>query len=102
MGFGDPILLDLIKEELVIGNRLGSVPDDVPKVPLLVDIERQQKRLRLPFTSEIKTVTLDLRKPLDLEKSIFIHRLDRTRHRLGGRAGSLGQGHLQRAMGTLP
>ena len=76
MGFGDPILLDLIKEELVIGNRLGSVPDDVPKVPLLVDIERQQKRLRLPFTSEIKTVTLDLRKPLDLEKSIFIHRLD--------------------------
>ena len=76
MGFGDPILLDLIKEELVIGNRLGSVPNDVPKVPLLVDIERQQKRLRLPFTSEIKTVTLDLRKPLDLEKSIFIHRLD--------------------------
>lgn len=76
MGFGDPILLDLIKEELIIGNRLGSVPDDVPKVPLLVDIERQQKRLRLPFTSEIKTVTLDLRKPLDLEKSIFIHRLD--------------------------
>ena len=76
MGFGDPILLDLIKEELVIGNRLGSVPVDVPKVPLLVDIERQQKRLRLPFTSEIKTVTLDLRKPLDLEKSIFIHRLD--------------------------
>ena len=48
----------------------------MPKVPLLVDIERQQKRLRLPFTSEIKTVTLDLRKPLDLEKSIFIHRLD--------------------------
>ena len=75
MSFGDPILLELIKEKLVVGNRLGSVPDDVPKVPLLVDIERQQKRLRLPFTSEIKTIMLDLRKPLDLDKSIFIHRL---------------------------
>ena len=92
MGFGDPILLDLIKEELVIGNRLGSVPDDVPKVPLLVDIERQQKRLRLPFTSEIKTVTLDLRKPLDLEKSIFIHRLDLLGIGWGAERGVSGKG----------
>lgn len=75
MGFGDDILLQIIKEELIISNRLGSVPDDVPKVPLLVDVEKIQKRLRVPFTAEIKELVLDLRKPNDLERSIFFHRL---------------------------
>ena len=75
MGFGDDILLQIIKEELIISNRLGHVPDDVPKVPLLVDVEKTQKRLRVPFTAEIKELTLDLRKPNDLERSIFFHRL---------------------------
>lgn len=75
MGFGDDILLQLIKESLIISNRLGQVPDRVPKVPLLTDVEKTQKRLRVPFTAEIKEVLLDLRKPNDLDKSIFFHRL---------------------------
>lgn len=75
MGFGDDILLQIIKEELIISDRLGRVPDNVPKVPLLVDVEKAQKRLRIPFTAEIKELTLDLRKPNDLERSIFFHRL---------------------------
>lgn len=75
MGFGDDILLQIIKEELVISNRLGRVPDDVPKVPLLMDVERIQKRLRTPFLAEIKEVVLDLRKPAALERSVFFHRL---------------------------
>ncbi len=75
MGFGDDILLQLIKESLIINNRLGQVPDGVPKVPLLTDVEKAQKRLRVPFTAEIKEVLLDLRKPNDLDKSIFFHRL---------------------------
>lgn len=75
MGFGDDILLQIIKEELIISNRLGCVPDDVPKVPLLVDVEKTQKRLRVPFTAEIKELILDLRKPNDLERSLFFHRL---------------------------
>ena len=75
MGFGDDILLQIIKESLIISNRLGEVPDNVPKVPLVVDVEKVQKRLRVPFTAEIKDMTLDLRKPNDLERSIFFHRL---------------------------
>lgn len=75
MGFGDDILLQIIKESLIISNRLGEVPDNVPKVPLLVDVEKVQKRLHVPFTAEIKDMTLDLRKPNDLERSIFFHRL---------------------------
>ena len=57
------------------GNRLGQVPDEVPKVPLLIDVERHQKRLRVPFTAEIKELTLDLRKENDLGRSLFFHRL---------------------------
>lgn len=75
MGFGDDILLQIIREELIIGNRLGSVPEEVPKVPLLVDVEKTQKTLRVPFTAEIKELILDLRKPNDLGRSIFFHRL---------------------------
>lgn len=75
MGFGDDILLQIIREELIIGNRLGNVPDEVPKVPLLVDVEKTQKTLRVPFTAEIKELILDLRKPNDLARSIFFHRL---------------------------
>lgn len=75
MGFGDDILLRLIGESMVVGDRLGHVPDAVPKVPLLIDVERLQKRLRVPFTAEIKELTLDLRKPNDLERSLFFHRL---------------------------
>ena len=75
MGFGDDTLLQLIKENLVVSNRLGQVPDEVPKVPLLIDVERHQKRLRVPFTAEIKELTLDLRKENDLGRSLFFHRL---------------------------
>lgn len=75
MGFGDDTLLNLIKESLIVGNRLGQVPDNVPKVPLMTDVERLQKRLRVPFTAEIKELILDLRKEKDLERSIFFHRL---------------------------
>mgnify|MGYP000630711130 CR=1 FL=1 len=36
----------------------------------------QRKKLRLIETAEAKTLELDLRKPLDLQRSIFIHRLN--------------------------
>ncbi len=75
MGFGDDMLLQLVRESLIVGNRLGKVPDAVPKVPLLIDVERQQKRLRVPFSAEIKEMTLDLRKETDLERSLLFHRL---------------------------
>jgi hypothetical protein len=44
--------------------------------PLQRDLLAQQKRLRLPATSEIKKYDLDLRKPLDLGRSQLLHRLN--------------------------
>lgn len=75
MGFGDSIILEMVKKELIVSDRMGKVPKDVPKVPLLADIEKLQKTNRVPFKNEEVTQKLDLRKPLDLSRSIFFSRL---------------------------
>lgn len=72
---GESILLNLVNEELTVGHVIGSVPLDIPKPPLQVDIEKLQKKLRLPATADFKDYTLDLRKEMDLERSLFLHRL---------------------------
>jgi hypothetical protein len=74
-GFGDDILLRLIHEELIVSDLMGCVPDTVPKVPLLIDVEQLQKKYRLQPSAEIKELKLDLREINDLAKSTFLHRL---------------------------
>ncbi len=75
MCMGDHILLELIKEELIVGNKLGEVPADIPKVPLQENFEQTIKKLRLKLLPTEKNYILDLRKPTDLQKSILFHRL---------------------------
>jgi hypothetical protein len=75
LGNGETTLLQLISEELIVSNKLGEVPVEIPKPPLQVDIEKLQKRLRLAPTADFKDYVLDLRKENDLERSIFLHRL---------------------------
>jgi hypothetical protein len=72
---GNEIALRLIERKLVIGTRLGKVPEDMPLVPLQEDLTREQKRLRLPVSADHKDYDLDLRKPNDLERSQLLHRL---------------------------
>ncbi|MFB0497065.1 hypothetical protein ABID99_003302 [Mucilaginibacter sp. OAE612] len=72
---GESILLKLVHDELIVGHQIGEVPVEIPKPPLQLDIEKQQKKLRLPATADYKDYTLDLRKDTDLERSIFLHRL---------------------------
>ncbi|HEY9044604.1 MAG TPA: DUF5682 family protein [Ohtaekwangia sp.] len=72
---GDSILLQLLREQLIVSDTIGQVPHEVPKPPLLQDVERLQKRLRLPAEAGIKELTLDLREATALERSIFLHRL---------------------------
>jgi hypothetical protein len=72
---GEDILMNLIYAELIVSNKIGEVPVDIPKPPLQVDIEKTQKSLRLPATADHKDYTLDLRKETDLARSIFLHRL---------------------------
>jgi hypothetical protein len=72
---GDKTPLQLIRRRLDTGQRIGSIPAATPAVPLLRDIEREQKALRMKVSEEIVTLDLDLRKDLDRAKSRLLHRL---------------------------
>ncbi|MEZ7127280.1 DUF5682 family protein [Nonomuraea sp. AD125B] len=72
---GDDLAVELIQRRLVVGDRLGRVPDGVPMVPLQRDLRDQQRRLRLRPEALDRELDLDLRKPLDLERSHLLHRL---------------------------
>lgn len=89
---GEPLLLELIRKELIVSNRIGEVPTEIPKPPLQVDIEKQQKSLRLPPTADFKDYTLDLRKDTDLGRSIFLHRLQLLGIMWGHRSDVAGKG----------
>ncbi len=73
--FGNSTPLQLIQKELVIGERMGTVPIDAPMVPLQRDLYAEQRRLRLRPDAEASTLNLDLRKDEDLERSHLLHRL---------------------------
>ncbi len=72
---GDPVPLALLKKPLLIGAKLGAVPDDITNLPLQKDIEAIQKRLRLKPTAEARELVLDLREDSGRNRSIFLHRL---------------------------
>jgi hypothetical protein len=74
--FGDALPMQLIQQQLIVGERLGKVPAETPMIPLQQDLQRQQKRLRLKPAATETTLDLDLRKPLDLERSHLLHRLN--------------------------
>ena len=67
--------LALISRKLVVGETLGQVPDAAPTVPLHQDLQREQKRLRLPAEAVERELDLDLRKENDLARSHLLHRL---------------------------
>ena len=88
---GDDAALDFIADALLIGQRMGQVPPDVPTVPLQKDVEQQQKTLRLKPEALDRTLDLDLRQPNDLARSHLLHRLRLIRvpwGKLSGNSGS--------------
>ncbi len=72
---GDDLRLELVNRKLVVGERLGAVPDDTPSVPLAGDVAAAQRRLRLPPSALVKDVDLDLRRDIDRDRSRLLHRL---------------------------
>ena len=93
---GETAPLKLIDDELTVGHVLGSVPADVPQVPLQRDIEQQQKSLRMKPEAAAKLLALDLRKETDLARSHFLHRL-----RLLGIGWGMPAADAQRNRGTF-
>lgn len=72
---GDRAPLKLVSRELIVGDRLGAVPEGLARVPLQQDIEAAQKRLRLKPAASQTPLELDLREPNGLERSRLLHRL---------------------------
>jgi hypothetical protein len=67
--------LALIQRELVVGNAIGTVPDDAPQVPLARDLAAQQRKARLKPNADAVMVEVDVRTTSGRTKSVLLHRL---------------------------
>lgn len=72
---GNPMPMRVIEAKLIVGQRLGQVPEDSPTVPLQRDLAAQQKSLRLKVSADDVVLDLDQRKEIDLQRSRLLHRL---------------------------
>ena len=90
---GNPTPVRLIQRKLIVGQRLGQVPDSVPMVPLQRDLSALQKSLRLKVSADETILDLDQRKEIDLARSHLLHRL----RLLGVEWGELQDDQRQRA-----
>lgn len=72
---GNDLVMELIKEKLIVGERLGKVPSATPAAPLQQDLNKEIKRLRLVQDATVRDLELDLRKELDLQRSHLLRRL---------------------------
>ncbi len=78
--------LELVRQQLIIGDLMGQVPDTIPIIPLQQDIEHHIKTLKLKKYRAAESIWLkatankpqgglDLRQAHDLKQSQFLHRL---------------------------
>src|SRR6266487_2194792 len=67
--------MQLIRDRLEIGEKLGEVPAGTPAVPLQRDLEAKQRLLRLKPSPESAKLDLDLRNDNDRARSRLLHQL---------------------------
>jgi hypothetical protein len=94
---GDELRLALVNRRLVVGERLGTVPDDTPSVPLVADVTAAQRRLKMAPSALVSELDLDLRREIDLNRSRLLHRL----RLLGVEWGALAPDSGRRGKGTF-
>lgn len=73
--FGEALVWQTVARPLLIGGEVGRIPDDVPLAPLLDDLQRQQKALRLRPEALDRELAIDLRSDSGAERSTLLHRL---------------------------
>lgn len=72
---GEPLRLASLEADLLVGSEVGEIPDAVPLAPLLEDLRRQQKAVRLKPEALARELSLDLRAETGLARSTLLHRL---------------------------
>ena len=60
---------------LLLGNEVGTIPPDTPLMPLLEDLQRQQKATKLKPEALPRELALDLRTDSGAARSTLLHRL---------------------------
>lgn len=85
---GEPARLELIQQQLTVGEKVGQVPADIPVPPLQKDIEQtirttrmkkywgQEGKFWLKATKNNPYGFIDLRVETDRQKSLLLHRLE--------------------------
>jgi hypothetical protein len=73
--FGEALVWDTVARRLLIGAEVGRIPDNVPLAPLLEDLQREQKRVRLKPEALERELAVDLRSESGLDRSTLLHRL---------------------------
>ncbi len=73
--FGEPMLWSGISQSLLLGDAVGAIPAGVPAAPLLEDMQREQKRVRLKPEALDRELAIDLRSESGLDRSTLLHRL---------------------------
>jgi len=90
----DEAIWSLINRRLIVGDRMGAVPESVPQIPLQSDLAALQKRLRLTVDGTDRKLELDLRGEIDLQRSLLLHRLNLfgvpwgSQEQVGGKKGT--------------
>jgi hypothetical protein len=73
--FGEALVWHTVSRRLLIGAEVGRIPDNVPLAPLLEDLQREQKRVRLKPEALDRELAIDLRSESGLDRSTLLHRL---------------------------
>jgi hypothetical protein len=73
--FGEALVWQTVSRRLLIGAEVGRIPDHVPLAPLLEDLQREQKRVRLKPEALERELAVDLRSESGLDRSTLLHRL---------------------------
>jgi hypothetical protein len=73
--FGEAAMWMQVARPLLVGNDVGSVAEGASQAPLLEDLAREQKRLKLKPEALDRELALDLRSEAGLARSTLLHRL---------------------------
>ena len=73
--FGEQLLWREVAASLLLGSEVGEIPDEAPLAPLLADLQRQQRVVRLKPKALEAELSLDLRSDSGAAKSTLLHRL---------------------------
>jgi hypothetical protein len=87
--------MGLIRQELEVGDALGTVPASVPTLPLQKDVETLIKKSGLIRATSPQGKDLDLRTPKHKATSLMLYRLQRIGIPWGSCQGSAGMGSFK-------